>query len=1026
MSKLEEFYNALVKDPDLDVKAGQTRSQAARQEAEYRARQYENNAKALALAVAADESPINSLLNHVQNLYKSSASILLKAPKEGQSAADWGKENDKKLRAETPWEMSGAKKPGGGKETAADKQAKKISFEDDVNVRDALGNSGFSNEEITNFNNQGILHNKDGQSLSPKEAVKQVNTFVNKNKKPKEFTEAQNKNLQALHERRNTAIDNHKKATEDYNNHKNKTFGPIAQRLQEYGELNSRFTIQARENREKKQGLDKGSLKGLSIAEQERHKVLKLESLGMNKQKPLREKYEEAFRKGEELRTVAEQARQDSDKLDTPDYKEWVRQQTNKTENKPQSSVNKKPKKDKKTVTGVNKKKKTAAKKVTNTTSKKADKVNYGFKEAQDKITGYRDGINKLKSEYPEDWHFGPTNKPEDMSQKDHLNNLYSLEKGNNLMMRADQDFQLSRMLEKGVVPSSLTAKEGSIEERFINALKDKHNMAPSNWHDLKNDAKQKIWNDVSSQIQKDLDAEAKKTDITKDTYIHLLASGMPAGQIEYERTAGELHNKINGNKLSINQLNRKYSGKKIKVSSSGTATEKAKKQYKDSIAAARGETEFEGDIEFNPDYDKETFEPPVVEEKIEEKPAEKKPATKKKSTPKVETKPKKKKTTPKVETKVEEKIEPPMEEPKPEEKPKQSTGDDEKKSQHINNIMNHMFGDDQDSDQAKIMREHLEDSSHDDVASEHKGTVIAGIKQQASQAMKDKTKQQEDSAADEQKLITGDDHEDVTGRQEAARQSKGNQYVTHYDAKTGKYSGSNIDVDPDGKINMIDKAPKEDVEVTTGPPNPEIIPQMFAQGYVWHEETRHWIKKDNLDDQHQNHKGSSATLMNGNHEGVKQQTTFLHPSSTPDNKIKSKGQFLLANGHTHQLGVGTTGKALQHSLSQGGHLNSHNTSGRSMSTFKDFSNHHANAGTNVHTPTPPKSFGSAVKEGRQMVRDARSAPKPPAPTDNSIASKFLSTIGVGFKPKPKPDFEKSLDLHKARVEVLERLKNQV
>ena len=66
MSKVEEFYRALVKDPDLEIKTGQSREQAARQEAEYRARQYNNNAEALSLATQPPESAINSLLDHVQ------------------------------------------------------------------------------------------------------------------------------------------------------------------------------------------------------------------------------------------------------------------------------------------------------------------------------------------------------------------------------------------------------------------------------------------------------------------------------------------------------------------------------------------------------------------------------------------------------------------------------------------------------------------------------------------------------------------------------------------------------------------------------------------------------------------------------------------------------------------------------------------------------------------------------------------------------------------------------------------------
>mgnify|MGYP005998519567 FL=1 len=79
MSKTEEFYRTLVKDPDLEIKSGLSRKQAARQEAEYRARQYNNNVEALALATKPAESSINSLLDHVQvnKSYKDTALIKL-------------------------------------------------------------------------------------------------------------------------------------------------------------------------------------------------------------------------------------------------------------------------------------------------------------------------------------------------------------------------------------------------------------------------------------------------------------------------------------------------------------------------------------------------------------------------------------------------------------------------------------------------------------------------------------------------------------------------------------------------------------------------------------------------------------------------------------------------------------------------------------------------------------------------------------------------------------------------------------
>ena len=88
-NKVEQFYNALVKDPELDIKPGQTREQAARMEANYRARQYDNNAKALAMATTPDESPINSLFNHLEQMKKSSDDIVLLKQENLKSSDDY-------------------------------------------------------------------------------------------------------------------------------------------------------------------------------------------------------------------------------------------------------------------------------------------------------------------------------------------------------------------------------------------------------------------------------------------------------------------------------------------------------------------------------------------------------------------------------------------------------------------------------------------------------------------------------------------------------------------------------------------------------------------------------------------------------------------------------------------------------------------------------------------------------------------------------------------------------------------------
>ena len=51
MVSAQEIFEKLIEDPDLEIGASQTREEAAQIEANYRARQYSNNVKALALAI---------------------------------------------------------------------------------------------------------------------------------------------------------------------------------------------------------------------------------------------------------------------------------------------------------------------------------------------------------------------------------------------------------------------------------------------------------------------------------------------------------------------------------------------------------------------------------------------------------------------------------------------------------------------------------------------------------------------------------------------------------------------------------------------------------------------------------------------------------------------------------------------------------------------------------------------------------------------------------------------------------------
>ena len=304
MSKVEEFYNALIKDPELEIKAGQSRHDAARQEAEYRARQYNNNAQALAMAVSPEESPINSLLNHVQNLHKASKTFLIKAPSDAEKQAKKDAEEAKKI---------------------SDKQPAKITFDDNLGTRDFLIDQGYTNDEITEFNNQGLLHNKKGdKSLSTEDALKNVNKFLDKkpkNKKPKEFTDEENKKFAALKEQKNKLVTDANTAVDAYNKHKNEVFGPLDAKIKRFEDLNIRKYPKTRAAEEKRLNLPAGSINPTSVEEEAERTELHKEKLGQGPtKKRLYDVRGEAYKKAMDLKKVVDNATIAIKALDTDEY----------------------------------------------------------------------------------------------------------------------------------------------------------------------------------------------------------------------------------------------------------------------------------------------------------------------------------------------------------------------------------------------------------------------------------------------------------------------------------------------------------------------------------------------------------------------------------------------------------------------------------------------------------------------------------------------------------------------------------
>ena len=70
MPLVNDIYESLIKDPDLDIMVGQTRHEAAKMEAEQRTRQHYNNVEALALASEPLKkmSPIKKFIFYVSKL----------------------------------------------------------------------------------------------------------------------------------------------------------------------------------------------------------------------------------------------------------------------------------------------------------------------------------------------------------------------------------------------------------------------------------------------------------------------------------------------------------------------------------------------------------------------------------------------------------------------------------------------------------------------------------------------------------------------------------------------------------------------------------------------------------------------------------------------------------------------------------------------------------------------------------------------------------------------------------------------
>ena len=162
-----------------------------------------------------------------------------------------------------------------------------------------------------------------------------------------------------------------------------------------------------------------------------------------------------------------------------------------------------------------------------------------------------------------------------------------------------------------------------------------------------------------------------------------------------------------------------------------------------------------------------------------------------------------------------------------------------------------------------------------------------------------------------------------------------------------------------------------ENDTTNTGPPNPEVAKRKQAEGYMWHEETRHWILSETLKNLGGSHSGHNAALVSANHSPKTGGKSFaLNEHGEP-----SDNNFVYSNGNVHKVGTGeppkggvihhtsTTGNSLHATLNASGTLREHKNSASGVTALSDFTNPYTGSGKNTGLKGPEGIQPQGIKE---------------------------------------------------------------
>lgn len=169
-------------------------------------------------------------------------------------------------------------------------------------------------------------------------------------------------------------------------------------------------------------------------------------------------------------------------------------------------------------------------------------------------------------------------------------------------------------------------------------------------------------------------------------------------------------------------------------------------------------------------------------------------------------------------------------------------------------------------------------------------------------------------------------------------------------------------------KSNKSENTTNEDHKF--GPPNKDIIPEMQSKGYVWHEETRHWISQDSLKEMKKGVSGGGMSLAHKDHtKGGK--ASFLNGQGQA-----ATTHFTASHAGIHAVDHNDiTGAALDRNLKQGNHYKSFRADKIKSIDHKTGTNilHNSGISNKFSTPKPPKgvfgSIGAMSRRGTQNYK---------------------------------------------------------